>query len=585
MVRRQHGIVLVGLLAMMALGACWWLVSALANPVNRTVSDRAHNAKVLAEAKAALIGWVAIQTMTDNNPGRLPCPETPAQIGTLNEGLDPPRVGFPNCSGAPGPMVGRLPWKALGIDQLRDAAGEPLWYVVTTDWALQNSGATTTINSNSLGQVNLDGVVQSAVALIIAPGRPINVPASANCVARNQARPAPAPATLDVRNYLECQNAAGAVFVTSGPVDSFNDQVLAVTTNDVLPVIEAVVADRFARNVAPLLRSAYSNSDAANPNPNWPAAPRLPFAAAFPSPLTYKGVAARTQGMLPFTYGTDGAGGACNPADSRCDATFVTWRTAPAPTITAGGMVGGSQNCSATASTITCSFRSTYAIWLPASATYMITHTANNVGFSLRQFDTTVALGNTAAWAIASAPNLPTLNADGSATISVTGTTNPAGGGNLILAILEGLLCGLGGLGGLLFDCATHTVTVPIAIFADHPLILDSAANPQQWFVRNGWHQVAYYAIAPTMAPGAAGGCTSNSDCLRVTYHANDFRQRGVIAISGRSLNAQARPPTAVADLLEDTNANGDTTFTLRAPPLVINRQFNDRIGVIDLSP
>ncbi len=583
--KRQDGMALIALVAVIALGASWWVVSALSTPVNRLALEREHNAKVLAEAKAALIGWVAMTASTDASPGRLPCPETPAQIGTAQEGIAAPTAGFPNCSAAPGTVVGRLPWKTLGIEQLRDAAGEPLWYVVTTgtSWALQNSAAMTTINSNTTGQLNVDGVANAAVALIIAPGRPIAVTASANCAARNQARVTPAPG-INVRDYLECQNAAGAVFVTSGALGSFNDQVLAVTTDDVLPVIEAVVADRFARNVAPLLRSAYSNSDGTNAN--WPAAPRLPFAAAFPSPLSYKGVAARTQGMLPFTYGTNGAGGSCNPADARCDPTFVAWRTGgPAPSITASSLVAGSQSCNATATTITCSFRSTFFVLSPATTQYTITHTANNVGLSLRTFNTAVALGNTQpGWV----PAGTALAANGSATITVTGTTVDAAGvpGGLIGGLLEGLLCGLGGLLGLLLDCANHSVTVPIGILVDHPLILDNAANPQRWFVRNGWHEVAYYALAPTMAPGAAGGCTSNVDCLRVTYHANDFRQRGLIAIAGRSLNGQPRPPTTAADLLEGLNADVDaTTFALRSPPLVINRQFNDRIGVIDLSP
>lgn len=581
--KRQDGMALIALVALIALGASWWVVSALSTPVNRLALEREHNVKVLAEAKAALIGWVAMTASTDPSPGRLPCPETPAQIGTAQEGIAAPTVGFPNCSAAPGTVVGRLPWKTLGIDQLRDAAGEPLWYVVTTgtSWALQNSAAMTTINSNTTGQLNVDGVANAAVALIIAPGRPIRVQTSANCVARAQQRAAPAPA-IDFRDYLECQNAsspADATFATSGPTDSFNDQVLAVTTNDVLPVIEAVIADRFGRNVAPLLRSVYSDSDGTNAS--WPAAPRLPFAAAFPSPLTYKGVAARTQGMLPFTYGTDGAGGNCNPADARCDPTFVAWRTGgPAPTITASSLVAGSQSCNATATTITCSFRSTFFVLSPATTQYTITHTANNVGLSLRQFDTSVALGNTQpGWV----PTGTALAANGSATITVTGTTVDAAGvpGGLISGLLEGLLCGLGGFLGLILDCANHTVTVPIGILVDHPLILDNAANPQRWFVRNGWHEVAYYALAPTMAPGAIGGCTTGLDCLQINFHPSVGTQHALIAIGGQGLPGQTRPPAGAADLLEAPNADGDTTFALRSPPLIINRGFNDRIGVI----
>ena len=57
---RQDGIALLGLLAVIVLGASWWLVSALATPASRVASDREHNAKVLAQAKLALIGTVGL---------------------------------------------------------------------------------------------------------------------------------------------------------------------------------------------------------------------------------------------------------------------------------------------------------------------------------------------------------------------------------------------------------------------------------------------------------------------------------------------------------------------------------------------
>ncbi|TMI34583.1 MAG: hypothetical protein E6H41_12740, partial [Betaproteobacteria bacterium] len=67
------------------------------------------------------------------------------------------------------------------------------------------STTTLTINSNTIGQLNVDGQANAAVALIIAPGAAMNVAASAGCTARNQARSAPAP-TMDARDYIECFN-------------------------------------------------------------------------------------------------------------------------------------------------------------------------------------------------------------------------------------------------------------------------------------------------------------------------------------------------------------------------------------------
>ncbi|MDH5212138.1 MAG: hypothetical protein OEW96_10765, partial [Betaproteobacteria bacterium] len=125
--------------------------------------DRDHNAKVLSQAKQALIGWLAMNAAgTDSDPGRLPCPEAPGDFNTVNEGR-----AAGNCTL---PAVGRLPWRTLGLDKLVDAAGEPLWYVVSPGWALPCGTCNTVINADSIGQLALDGVPNAAVALIIAPG-------------------------------------------------------------------------------------------------------------------------------------------------------------------------------------------------------------------------------------------------------------------------------------------------------------------------------------------------------------------------------------------------------------------------------
>jgi hypothetical protein len=298
--------------------------------------------------------------------------------------------------------------------------------------------------------------------------------------------------------------------------------------------------------------------------------------------------------LLPLTYSTDPATGLdCNPVgDARCDPNFVLWRTgAPAPTISGPNVVAGSEACavSADAKTVTCSFRATHLALAPAQTTFSITHGANNVGMALRVFNTAVAMGGVQA---AGRTAAGVMNTDGSANITVSGTTDVAPAGNLIGALLEGLLCGLGGLGGLLFDCATHTVSIPIGLMADHPLIQDSAAaNPQHWFLRNSWHQVSYYAVAPTIAPAGAAprNCVSGGNCLSVAFRNPGNTQRGLLVISGRTLSAAVRPNGTLTDWLEGTNCDlagpncvPDTAFAARTPPLMINRTFNDRVAVID---
>src|SRR5580765_7006348 len=184
--RASRGAALLVLVAVLVVGAAWLLVARLnAASADLVVAKRERNARVLNQAKQALVGYVASQAARagENNPGSLPCPENPGDFDstTGRQGL----VGI-NCGS--NVKVGRFPWRTLGLDQLVDADGEPLWYVVSPAWGV-NVGANSVINSNSAGQLTVDGVPNAAVALLIAPGAPLGVAAAPGCAAWSQARP------------------------------------------------------------------------------------------------------------------------------------------------------------------------------------------------------------------------------------------------------------------------------------------------------------------------------------------------------------------------------------------------------------
>jgi hypothetical protein len=65
--------------------------------------------------------------------------------------------------------------------------------------------------------------------------------------------------TINPADYIECFNAATPAFSTVGPA-SFNDQVLAVTTADLIPELEAAIQQRMQREIAPVLRTVYSSA-------------------------------------------------------------------------------------------------------------------------------------------------------------------------------------------------------------------------------------------------------------------------------------------------------------------------------------
>lgn len=165
------------------------------------------------EAKEALIAYAATHSTL---PGRLPCPEDPNFIGKPNEGNQQS-----SCSNAL-PVTGRLPWRSLGLNNPANT-GEALWYVRSPGFA------NTPINSNSLGKLQLDGISDIAVALVIAPGPALP----------GQSRSTPSPSNPpDPDNYLDLGNATGPAYQSSGSVETFNDRVLAISVKELFHSVE-----------------------------------------------------------------------------------------------------------------------------------------------------------------------------------------------------------------------------------------------------------------------------------------------------------------------------------------------------------
>ena len=594
--KRQGGFALLAIISLIVLMSAYLLVKQLNASAGRTADNRNHNAKVLNQAKQALIGWVALNAaQTDNNPGRLPCPEAINSINTSSEGVSAPQIALlgpppvpatPNCF-----VVGRLPWRTLGLDKLVDATAEPLWYVVSPGWALQNSSTLLlNINSDFPGQIAVDGqpAPNDVVALIIAPGPAMNVVAAGVCAARAQARSAPAP-SMDPRDYIECFNSATPAFSTTGPSTSFNDQVLRVMTADLLPEIEAAITNRIQREIVPALKTVYASTlwgsgiSATNP--------LFPYPAPFGNPSTsnFQGAAVTVvgapQGLLPFNQ-TQG----CNPAtDVRCTTTLTAWASpspAPPPDVTKIGGWGYFQ-------TKTCSwqFGGNDAFCegeyheddsFPSNPGMVISMTAtiNNVAMGLRVLDTTKATieaeNNDASGApltIVTPSINATMNSNGSVTITFSGTLP-----NIDVQGWE--------------SWALYRIRLKRSVIGDHPL-LDATtvgAGSTGWFVRNEWYRHLYYALAPGHT--AAGlpmplpptpSCTSGGTCLSVTNIAPANNLRAILILMGRRINL-VPPSSDPAGYLEFGNANLplDKVFERRPVSRAPSAPSNDRIVVLD---
>ena len=221
-----------------------------------------------------------------------------------------------------------------------------------------------------------------------------------------------------------------------------------------------------------------------------------------------------------------------------------------------------------------------HAWTLPAAGvtamSFDMTVQGTNVGNALRRIDNTVAMTGAGAYTVNSAA----MNTDASATVAFS-SSFPAANATPV-TLLGGVSCAV--LGYLCYD---YSIDIPIGLFADHA-ILNASDATYNWFFRNNWHQLSYYAIAGGVAPNQPSprSCTSGTDCLTASYLSDTSfaagSVRGLIVMAGRMLGAQARPNATLSNYFEDANAGGTTSYAARAPTLAFNRTFNDRIVVID---
>jgi hypothetical protein len=207
---RQKGAALLLLVFLMALVLMAVLVHSTTGVEYKAERDL-KTAKVLDDAKTALLGWSVLQ----NNPGQLPCPEDTSLIGFPTEGQAKLTCTLP--------AIGRLPWRTLGLGDIRDANNDKLWYVVSPGFR------NPPINTNTLAQLSVNGVPNRAVAIIFSVGIPLST----------QSRPTPTSSTPpDVVQYLDLSNNSGTVsFVTSGAINNFNDRLKIITKTELFSLV------------------------------------------------------------------------------------------------------------------------------------------------------------------------------------------------------------------------------------------------------------------------------------------------------------------------------------------------------------
>ncbi len=180
--RKNCGFALV-LIVILALGAIGVLLISKLNMGAAQMARNQSTDQVLRIASDALIAYAAGRDISSGTqkPGTLPCPD-------LNDdGVAESSCGNSTGSTSQQNRLGRLPWKTLGISDLRDASGERLWYAVSSQYKAttasliplnSTTGLGTITLRNSAGTVIQDGTSSNyylgdaggAVALVISAG-------------------------------------------------------------------------------------------------------------------------------------------------------------------------------------------------------------------------------------------------------------------------------------------------------------------------------------------------------------------------------------------------------------------------------
>jgi hypothetical protein len=292
----QRGAIAAALALLLLLFVAATVASALAAREGLPKRDDI-TANALARAKEALLAYASARPVDEIvGPGYLPCPDLD------DDGWAESICGSLNGETGQAQRLGRLPWKTLGLPDLRDAHGERLWYAVSSkhkgllncaassgcvDMGPEAAIGTITVR-DAAGNVLHDGTSSSpyapgiggAVAVVLSPGAPLRrwggndqrrtcesgtcntlgqcmtQPASLTpkCHPENYLDRSPGPAFFDEDNarFIDRNDAAGRDlnrdgFIQGPVVDHqgvtwVNDRVLAISYDDLMPRVMRRVA-------------------------------------------------------------------------------------------------------------------------------------------------------------------------------------------------------------------------------------------------------------------------------------------------------------------------------------------------------
>ncbi|MEO1244431.1 MAG: hypothetical protein AAFX56_02010 [Pseudomonadota bacterium] len=309
------------------------------------------SAEVLSEARSALLAYAAVQPeLVPGAPVRLPCPDLDASGGFADG-----EAHSSACGAAGESMLGRLPWRTLGLEVLKDSSSACLWYAVSGDFKAAGAQSAALLNPDTAGQFRLynsengallagDLAENRPVALVFAPGAAL--PGQQRVTSGTES----CGSTYDASEFLDAVAAYGIDnaslsgvpdtlqdFATALSVRSdLSDRVLVIKQSDIADIVNnrhdyKAVREALGLAVTSCL-AEYGKHNAAGPGDRrlpWPAPLSL---ADYRSTANYDDVAgAGLAGRLPDRVDDSAAasGNAIDEILSACDAGAVpAWNSA-----------------------------------------------------------------------------------------------------------------------------------------------------------------------------------------------------------------------------------------------------------------
>ena len=251
--RKQAGAALLLLLLVVIVAASSVLVTQLSDSRLRE-QQKSDTQYALAAAKRALIDFAA--SYPDRVPGaaaQLPCPDIDAS-GGLPEG----EAHVASCGASGGTVLGRFPWRTVGIAAPHDASGSCLWYAVSGTYKSAGAASVEMINPDSNGQlqtwsVDSGFIIEGAmpedrpVAVLLAPRQALSGQSRSGIgdPARDCSNDFTAADFLDAATGIGVSNAS--VSGTANSIESFavsaeknpshNDGLLTISRDDLADAV------------------------------------------------------------------------------------------------------------------------------------------------------------------------------------------------------------------------------------------------------------------------------------------------------------------------------------------------------------